>query len=570
MSIFTKLPNLSAPWSHVSRGPVSSYFNMQQGSKPSRKRKLDILAFFLFTGLTLGLQWAAGAYSSEAAHFADESAHFITALLIRDYVTSGFSETPIHYAQRYYVHYPKIAFGMWPPLFHLVLGAWLVPTPDGRVSALLLMGLVLASAAFVLYWCLHDEYGRMAGIFVGMLLICLPLSQKLTNCIMADTLVMLLGVLSALALSRFLAMSKPRYAVLMGVAIGLGCMTKGNSMGALLAPPLAILLTQSFHVLRKPALYWSAAIVVVLGFPFELRSLFLYQRHSSFMQAGWRFSQFAGHFYSSMLYAILGILLCALILIGLLVKAVAIARKERGFELWASMGSLALGVLVFHVVWPQPPDGRYMLAAAAPLLLFVVPAAEWLTRLVQNRIPSAQFRVTAALATIFLVFLISVFHLQRMPQFGFREAAAWVHSRLGDRSLIISDASGEGGYISEMANQCGGNRFNETVVRGSKLLATSDWNGNYYKLTHAGPESALADIEELGIRYIVLDRSATIIPGSHRDQVIQMLVVAPDRLRLVGRVSLARILEIYEVTRASVPPEKKIAYQMDDGQKIGE
>src|SRR6202035_5156727 len=56
------------------------------------------------------LQWKAGAYTVELSGNPDESAHYITGLMIRDYIASGHVTSPMTYAEQYYAHYPKIAF----------------------------------------------------------------------------------------------------------------------------------------------------------------------------------------------------------------------------------------------------------------------------------------------------------------------------------------------------------------------------------------------------------------------------------------------------------------------------
>src|SRR5437870_2148467 len=76
--------------------------------------------------VTLGLQIAAGAYRSERNSYTDEAAHFMNALLFRDYVREGLTQNPLRFAEDYYRHYPKIAPGMWPPFFSTVVGVFML------------------------------------------------------------------------------------------------------------------------------------------------------------------------------------------------------------------------------------------------------------------------------------------------------------------------------------------------------------------------------------------------------------------------------------------------------------
>src|SRR5947209_3781016 len=80
--------------------------------------RMTALAFTLLLGLTIALQALGGAWKAEFSGYPDEPAHFVTGLMIRDYIASGFPGSPVKFAENYYLHYPKVAFGMWGPLLH--------------------------------------------------------------------------------------------------------------------------------------------------------------------------------------------------------------------------------------------------------------------------------------------------------------------------------------------------------------------------------------------------------------------------------------------------------------------
>src|SRR5947209_9185195 len=74
----------------------------------------------LFIALVLVLQWVGGAYRSEFAGYPDEGAHYITGVMMRDYVAVHKLVSFRQYAEDYYLHYPKVALGHWPPVFYTV------------------------------------------------------------------------------------------------------------------------------------------------------------------------------------------------------------------------------------------------------------------------------------------------------------------------------------------------------------------------------------------------------------------------------------------------------------------
>lgn len=74
-------------------------------------------------GLTVLLQARGGAFRSEFSAHPDESAHYVTGLMVREYVAAGAPQPPVQFAQDYYVHYPKVAIGHWPPVFYVLQAA---------------------------------------------------------------------------------------------------------------------------------------------------------------------------------------------------------------------------------------------------------------------------------------------------------------------------------------------------------------------------------------------------------------------------------------------------------------
>ena len=528
----------------------------------------DLGVFLLLLGLAVFLQWAAGAFNSEMAHYPDEGAHYITGLMVRDYAAHGFPGTPIAFAERFYVRFPKIAFGVWPPLFHLILGAWLLPVQDGRVGVLLLMAFIVATGGYLLYRTVRQVAGWAAGLPVALLLVLLPVSQSLTSAVMADSLVMLTELAAALLIARWLRTCTNRDALWVGLMAGLACTSKGNGMAAVLAVGLSIVMARRWNLLRKPGIYGAAAIVAVLGFSWQLQALRLLGKMESFHSFTLAGLRFALGFYLNFLYGALGWALGALILLGAVSAAGSVKRRQGEWQLWTAMGAMAISALVFHIVIPHPPDGRYLLAAIAPALIFLVPAARKLAALKPMARIAPAWRVPLVLWCVLGIFFAFVFEIPKVPRFGFRDAAIWLenHPLAGRRYLVVSDSSGEGGFVAEVASMADRRLPGPAVMRVSKLLFVSDWNGNGYKLVYDDAEKALADIERMGISYMVVDTTPGMCGLPHCGQVRQMLQ-DPGRLSLVrsfpaGEGGRVRSLDIYQVMHFADPPTRKFQFQM--------
>ena len=530
----------------------------------------EIGIFLLFLALAVLLQKAGGAFSSEMGHYPDEAAHYITGLMVRDYAASGFPGNPVTFAERFYARFPKVAFGVWPPLFHGVLGVWLLPTPDGRMSALLLMALIMAATAYVLYRCVRPVAGRICGVSIGLLLVLLPISQVVTSTVMADSLVMLTELATAALMARWLRTGSNRDARWVGVAAGLACMTKGNGMAVILAVPLAIALTRRFDLLRKSGIYVGGLIAALLAFGWELYALILDRRISTFNDFSSAGVRAAFEFSFQFVYNEIGWALCALILLGIMVAAGSVKRRVGAWALWASMGAVGFSVFVFHIAIPHSMDGRYLLAGLAPLMAFLVPGARRIAETPSLTKIAARWRVPLVLLCALAIFFGFSFRVPKMPRFGFREAAAWLENYplAGGRYLVISDSNGEGAFIAEVASRSDRRLPVPLVMRASKLLFVSDWNLSGYRLVYDGPEQALAAIEQMGISYIVMDSTQNLSRLPHWDQVRQMLHQYSDRVHVVqrfpaGENGRVRSLDIYQVLHFANPPSRKFEFQMN-------
>src|SRR5947199_3127872 len=74
--------------------------------RPLRIWTVSAAAFVVLLGWTVVLQCLGGAYSAEFSGYPDEPSHYLSGLMIRDYLASGFPASPLAYAENYYLHYP--------------------------------------------------------------------------------------------------------------------------------------------------------------------------------------------------------------------------------------------------------------------------------------------------------------------------------------------------------------------------------------------------------------------------------------------------------------------------------
>lgn len=222
-------------------------------------RAVSVLAAMF--ALALFLQWMGGVYASELDGNADEAAHFVTGLMVRDYLLSGFHVAPLRYAEVYYLHYPKVAFGHWPPGFYILQAAWTLIFPPSGHSVLVLMALITAAVGFVIYRLSRRYFGEWAAILLGAGFIALPVVQEDTGAVMAESLLALTGLLAAAAFGRFLESDSWKDSVAFGAWALATILVKGNGWALALLPPIALVLTKRWRLLLGWKLWAGGAVV---------------------------------------------------------------------------------------------------------------------------------------------------------------------------------------------------------------------------------------------------------------------------------------------------------------------
>src|SRR5437899_10449358 len=119
-------------------------------------------------------QWLTGVYGSDLSQWPDEGAHYINGLLIHDYVVDGLPGSPLGYALQYYVHYPRVTIGHWPPLYYVVQALLYFMTGPSTQAALFLQAVFGAGVATVIGWVISRFAGWIVGALAGLATLAAP------------------------------------------------------------------------------------------------------------------------------------------------------------------------------------------------------------------------------------------------------------------------------------------------------------------------------------------------------------------------------------------------------------
>lgn len=517
----------------------------------------------LFLGMTVWLQWLAGSYSSELSGYPDEPAHYVTSLMVRDYIVSGFPAHPIGYAENYYLHYPKVAFGMWGPLFPCFVGIWLLASAT-RASVMLCMAAITAALATTVCRVVWKQYSIEAGLVAGAALVASPFIQSSTSMVMGDNFCALLDFWACLWFARYLDTGRARHSILFGLFASLSILAKPSGVALALLPLLAVAMVRRFALLRTRAFWYPAVIVLVIAGPWQVLEFRLLAGMQREMNPGWAITLLG--------YAVrmLGAWISPLVILGVIVRLVRPLQKVHFSSVWVSAGALAIAVWAYHFLLPVgSAEPRYMNPVLAPMLMFLMVGVHSVARRLPPAGMSVRIKAAAVMGVAALVFATQTFAIPRKPFTGFGEAAEalLVGPDLKDAVFLVSsEADGEGQFVSEVAMR--ERRPGHIVLRASKMLGQSDWRRQRYHLLHATPEELMEYLDSVPVRVVIVQRSPSWGRLDHHQLLLQTLKDYSSRFRLIGTFparpgppSNSRI-EAYEALGQEGRPPGKIRIEM--------
>ncbi len=490
--------------------PVSRPWTLQT----TVENVIIVAAFFVCIVL---LQIGSGAYKSELAHHPDEPAHVVTSLMFGDYMRHGFPENPWPYAQKYYVHYPKVAVGMWPPGFYFLSGAWTVAFGASRASLLAFAALLgaLLSASLTVF--VRRSYGRALGLTAGAALALLHRMQLSNERVMLDTAVSLACFWSMWLLVEYFRKERLKTALAFGAVTAAAMLVKGNANACVLMVPFLLLLMWRFDLLKRAGLYVAGALILALGLPWQVASFKMLHGSVPMAHVDGRYVRTMADGYTRILAADFTPVVGAFILVGLACAVWPRLRKLTPDPLaLAGSASLLLAVLIFHCLAPNPgPDERYMTAALAPGLVLFVAGCRMISRLRIPVLPSASARAAVLVGvSLASAWAFGAYRTSALRPFGFMAATDIAMAQNAPRNamLVCSDSEGEGAFVAEVALR--DRALSRIVLRASKVISQSPWTGGQVKMLQNTRTELENYLHEVAVDVVVLDRSVLrIVPA---------------------------------------------------------
>jgi hypothetical protein len=432
-------------------------------------------------GLTLvALQWAGGAWKAEFDGHPDESAQFVTGRMIWEYLSALPHENPISWAGQYYLHYPKVALGHWPPGYHLAEAFWSSTFGSSRSSAMGLQWFIGLAALTGLYTLVRPRLPLAVTAGIILFAIATPVFQEGLEQTMSDLCCLLCSVLLLHAALRLLTRPDRTAVCLTLAALFAAAITKGTAACLVPVPLVALLANRQWLRVRWgwPIAAALAVMAMCLAWYLSTGNVLYWGGVSTSMPwpvgklgelAGWGF--------------------VALAALGL--------RRE---PLPILAGAIALCAILVSFALRAMNEPRHW--------IIVLPAVLVLAGYAVTRLP----RPVAGLSLVAAVGLFPWLWYHQAPA-GYHDLVRQLH--LPARMLVSSarGAGGEGAWIAEVSVA---ERYPASLVaRASKVLAESGWNGEHYKLQVQTPWAVARRLDELAIDVVVLDAPSAQEPPHH-------------------------------------------------------
>ncbi|MCP4192650.1 MAG: hypothetical protein GY768_18705 [Planctomycetaceae bacterium] len=451
------------------------------------------------------LQWQRGNFSSEVSG-PDEPSHFVTGILVREFIVSGDWSDPVGFASEFYVHYPKVGIGHWPPVFYVLQSLWTLVLPSTRVSMVLFMACLTTLAACVLYHAIRDEFDTALGIPLCLLFVLLPMVQRYSGVLMTEIPLALFCLLATLSFGKYLESGLWSDSTKFGVYSSLAILTKGSGFSLALVPLFAVLIGRRFYLFRKLSFWWSAVLVVIVCLPWYWFTRELFQdgfNQNSPVLAG---VQKMGWFYAVELFAIGGPIFGLMLVIGMVVAFRRCAQSATG-GVWDAVLASFFAVPVFLALTPIGPNARYLVQVIPAWVMLVALGIDFVAMRLPESLTTSQKRLVVS-GCVLVLFVCVHLSIPNQHAFGFDQVAQRLldNRDLEDAAILISsDSAGEGMFVSAVARR--ENRMGRIVLRSSQVLSSSGWMGYDYECLFENPNQVLKFLDSIPVSVVVFDRS---------------------------------------------------------------
>ena len=516
--------------------------------------------FFALVMLTVCSQWQFGAYSVEAGAHSDEPAHIVTGLMVHDWIAAGFPRPAMAFAENYYLHYPRVGLGHWPPMFYVVQAVWTLVFGASLTALLFLMAVLTALLCFRVGQQIDRLTPGWYGAAAAVSLLALAPVVVYSGEVMAEILLCWLCLEAVLAFAAWMESPGWKRAGWFGLWAAAACLTKVTAVWLAPMAGLAILISKRHNLWKEKSLWAVGLLVAAVTVPWYLMApgalhqaspdnLGVIQLSSPFARLGFiRRATISLRLFPTLL-GWMGPLLAAA-LWGL----VQLWRRQQ-VQATVVLASIAAMILVRFAVAATAYEDRTVMPLLAPLVICVAGAVPWLKRF--------------PVATCAAVFAFLAWGLMATPAKPAQrvDAASRICQRPEYRDVTILVAAGfqrEGALVADVA--LAEKRLGHMVIRASKVMASSTWVGRRYRLLLKDTVEAMQLLNDLPVGLLVVESDPRRWLLPHQKLIAETIIANRSRFRLIH----AGPLNVYEVAGFRDRPRKPVSmYMYGLGRSVG-
>jgi len=475
-------------------------------------RRPFFLFLFLFTTLCVGVQLWTGVYSAGRSLTGDEASHFVNSLLVFDWLREAPFSNPLRYAEQYYLHFPRVTIGHWPPLFYAMQAVVFAVVGRSGAAALGFQAVIAGLACAWPASLVQHRLGYAAGLTTGLFVLASPNLLFLLDAVMVDTLLGVMVLAAALCWARFAAVRHLGWAVLFAAVSSAAILLKGNGFSLALLPLLYVAITRD----PRPVLDWrawfAAALVAAAVLPWYVLTWAMAADGFNY-RLGWDYTSHALPVYTVAIVQTLGI-------VGLVGFAACVWRllwKDKGVKdpTLTALVAAALALFLFQLVVPADTTARYLVALVPSAALPIVMGLAALLGLVLLRC----WAVRAATALLVLAGAAAIFVPPRISPYGMGILAERVMHAEDPNQLVLVAGSprAEGALIAAFDEQ--DVMRAHYILRATQMLASGGFMAQGYATRFPDIATVRQWLDQSGIGWLVLDISNEAATYAHNRQV---------------------------------------------------
>jgi len=203
---------------------------------------------------------------SEPFYNGDETRHVMTGVFFRDAILDLPSQ-PREYAVDYYLQYPALGLLVWPPLFYMIEGAFMVVAGTSFTAARVLVWLFAAWACVSLYRLVERTHGQTAAFLTTFLMGLSPQVFEYSHQVMLEVPTLAFALFAIDRCHRYMVDGRCWDLTLCCLGTAGAALCRYDA--AFLAPLYLIWLIggRQLSLLRRPAVWVAAVVAVILVAP---------------------------------------------------------------------------------------------------------------------------------------------------------------------------------------------------------------------------------------------------------------------------------------------------------------